>query len=100
MAAWDSYDAWQASGQEATEFSMAILDKKVPANFIYLLLAGAVMVVTIWTSKKAKTVIETGINLSRQGEGHEKFQPNSMSRVVVRAAMGINTGIRYFIPNI
>lgn len=98
IAAWDSYDAWQASGQEATEFSMAILDKKVPANFIYLLLAGAVMVVTIWTSKKAKTVIETGINLSRQGEGHEKFQPNSMSRVVVRTAMGINTGFRYFIP--
>jgi phosphate/sulfate permease len=98
IAAWDSYDAWQASGQEATEFSMAILDKKVPANFIYLLLAGAVMVVTIWTSKKAKTVIETGINLSRQGEGHEKFQPNSMSRIVVRTAMGINTGFRYFIP--
>ena len=48
--------------------------------------------------KKAKTVIETGINLSRQGEGHEKFQPNSMSRVVVRTAMGINTGFRYFIP--
>jgi len=98
IAAWDSYDAWQASGQEAAQFSMAILDKKVPANFIYLLLAGAVMVVTIWTSKKAKTVIETGINLSRQGEGHEKFQPNSMSRVVVRTAMGINAGFRYLLP--
>ena len=98
IAAWDSYDAWQASGQAATEFSMSILDKKVPANFIYLLIAGAIMVVTIWTSKKAKTVIETGINLSRQGEGHEKFQPNPMSRVVVRAAMGINASFRFMIP--
>ena len=98
IAAWDSYAAWQASGQEATQFSMAILGKKVPANFIYLLLAGAVMVVTIWTSKKAKTVIETGINLSRQGEGHEKFQPNSTSRIAVRAAMGINAGFRYLLP--
>ena len=98
IAAWDSYDAWQSSGEAATSFSMAVLDKKVPANFWYLLIAGAIMVVTIWTSKKAKTVIETGINLSRQGEGHEKFQPNPMSRVVVRAAMGLNAGISYVFP--
>ncbi|WP_026775865.1 inorganic phosphate transporter [Polaribacter sp. Hel_I_88] len=98
IAAWDSYTAWQNSGQAATEFSMAVLDKKVSANFIYLLIAGAVMVVTIWTSKKAKTVIETGINLSRQGEGHERFQPNTLSRLVVRAAMGINVGISAIVP--
>ena len=98
IAAWDSYAAWQKSGQAATEFSMAVLDKKVSANFIYLLIAGAVMVVTIWTSKKAKTVIETGINLSRQGEGHERFQPNTLSRLVVRAAMGINVGISAIVP--
>lgn len=98
IAAWDSYAAWQASGQVATEFSMSVLDKKVPANFIYLLIAGGIMVVTIWTSKKAKTVIETGINLSRQGEGHEKFQPNPMSRVAVRAAMGINSVFRFVLP--
>ncbi len=98
IAAWDSYAAWQSSGEAATSFSMAVLDKKVPANFWYLLIAGAIMVVTIWTSKKAKTVIETGINLSRQGEGHEKFQPNPMSRVVVRAAMGLNMGISYVFP--
>ncbi len=99
IAAWNSYEAWQQSGQLASEFSMAILgDDKVPANFIYLLLAGGIMVITIWTSKKAKTVIETGINLSRQGEGHEKFQPNPVSRIVVRTAMRINTGFKYLIP--
>ena len=98
IAAWDSYAAWQNSGQAATEFSMAVLDKKVAANFLYLLFAGAIMVVTIWTSKKAKTVIETGINLSRQGEGHERFQPNTLSRLVVRAAMGINTVISNTVP--
>jgi hypothetical protein len=56
------------------------------------------MVVTLWTSSKAKNVIKTGIDLSRQGEGHEKFKPNPLSRVTVRAAMVINTGIRYVIP--
>ncbi|MFT5762093.1 MAG: MFS family permease, partial [Polaribacter sp.] len=98
IAAWNSYEAWQASGQLANEFSMGVLGEKVPSNIWLLLLAGAIMVVTIWTSKKAKTVIETGINLSRQGDGHEKFQPNQMSRVVVRGAMGLNAGISYVFP--
>jgi len=98
IAAWNSYEAWQSSGVAAEVFSMGILGKKVPSNVWMLLIAGAIMVVTIWTSKKAKTVIETGINLSRQGEGHEKFQPNPMSRVVVRAAMGLNVGISYIFP--
>ena len=98
IAAWNSYEAWQASGVAAETFSMGVLAKKVPSNVWLLLLAGGIMVVTIWTSKKAKTVIETGINLSRQGEGHEKFQPNPMSRVVVRAAMSLNAGISYVFP--
>lgn len=98
IAAWDSYHAWESTGIAATKYSMATLEDEVTANFWYLLIAGAVMVVTIWTSKKAKTVIETGINLSRQGEGHEKFQPNPLSRIVVRAAMGINMGLTYLIP--
>jgi len=98
IAAWNSYEAWHGSGIAANEFSMGILGKKVPANTMLLLLAGGIMVITLWFSKKAKTVIETGINLSRQGEGHEKFQPNPMSRVVVRAAMGINYGFSYLLP--
>ena len=98
IAALNSYEAWQASGVAADAFSMGVLGKKVPSNVWLLLIAGAIMVVTIWTSKKAKTVIETGINLSRQGEGHEKFQPNPMSRIVVRGAMGLNTIISYVVP--
>ena len=98
IAALNSYDAWSGSGVAATEFSMGILAKKVPANTILLLIAGGIMVITLWFSKKAKSVIETGVNLSRQGEGHEKFEPHTMSRVVVRAAMGINTGISFLLP--
>ncbi|CAA0185553.1 Phosphate sodium symporter [Tenacibaculum maritimum] len=98
IAAWNSYQAWEVSGVASDAFSMGILAKKVPSNVWLLLIAGAIMVVTLWTSSKAKNVIETGINLSRQGEGHEKFQPNPLSRIVVRAAMGINTGIRMIVP--
>ena len=95
IAALNSYEVWSASGQAASEFSMGVLATKVPSNVWLLLLAGAVMVVTLWTSKKARSVIETGINLSRQGEGHEKFKPNNVSRVVVRMAMFANAGLNF-----
>ncbi len=98
IAALNSYEAWSESGVAATEFSMGILGKKVPANTILLLIAGGIMVITLWFSKKAKSVIETGVNLSRQGEGHEKFEPHTMSRVVVRTAMSINSGISFLLP--
>ncbi len=98
IAALNSYEAWSASGQAAEVFGMGGLAQKVPSNTILLLIAGAIMVVTLWTSKKARSVIETGINLSRQGEGQEKFKPNNLSRVVVRMAMVANTGFNYMIP--
>ena len=98
IAAWNSYQAWEISGVGADAFSMGILAKKVPSNVYLLLFAGAIMVVTLWTSSKAQNVIKTGIDLSRQGEGHEKFKPNPLSRISVRTAMAINIGIRYVLP--
>jgi phosphate/sulfate permease len=98
IAAWNSYEAWSVSGIEANAFSMEILAKKVPSNVWLLLIAGGIMVITLWTSSKARNVIKTGIDLSRQGEGHEKFQPNPLSRLVVRASMGINAGLTYVLP--
>ena len=98
IAALNSYEAWLVSGVAADTFGMGGLAQKVPSNTWLLLLAGAVMVITLWTSKKARSVIETGINLSRQGEGQEKFKPNNLSRVVVRMAMVANLGFNYMIP--
>ncbi|UAM97384.1 inorganic phosphate transporter [Polaribacter litorisediminis] len=99
IAALNSYEAWSISGIDPELYPMSSLAKKVPSNIWLLLLAGTIMVITLWTSSKAKSVIETGINLSRQGEGHEKFQPNTVSRLVVRFSMFMNTGINYIIPN-
>lgn len=103
IAALNSHEAFldpliNTQGLGADEFSMGILADKVPSNVWLLLLAGGIMVVTLWTSKKAKAVIETGINLSRQGEGHEKFRPNNLSRVVVRLAMVTNRGLNFIMP--
>jgi len=99
IAAWNSYQAWSISGVAANEFSMGVLAQKVPSNPMLLLLAGGIMVVTLWFSKKAKGVIETGINLARQGDGHEKFQSNAASRTVVRGAILFNEVIIKVFPH-
>jgi phosphate/sulfate permease len=83
MAAYHSYEAWSVSGIDPSLFSMESLDKKVPAEPLLLFLAGGIMVVTLWFSKKAKTVAETEIGLSRQHDTHEKFKPNLFSRGIV-----------------
>lgn len=86
IAAWQSYEAWVVSGVPATEFSMDVLSKKVPTPTLLLFVSGIIMVATLWLSKKARYVADTEINLSREGEAKERFQPNFISRGLVRIA--------------
>jgi len=87
IAAYQSYEAWTASGVPATEFAMDVLGNKVPTPTFFLLIAGLVMVLTLWFSSKAKKVVKTSIDLSSQGETQERFQPNMLSRNLVRFTM-------------
>tara|TARA_A100000171_G_scaffold52821_2_gene73396 strand:- start:10277 stop:12541 length:2265 start_codon:yes stop_codon:yes gene_type:complete len=98
MAAFHSYEFWSASGVDASLFSMEVLETKVPAEPLLLFIAGAIMVLTLWLSKKAKSVAETEISLSRQGETHEKFEPNMLSRLIVRGTTGLSFGLGKIIP--
>jgi len=97
MAAYHSYEAWIQAGMDNT-MSMAVLDKKVPAEPILLFIAGTIMVLTLWFSKKAKTVAETEISLSRQSETHEKFEPNRISRIVVKGTTRLSNFLSVIIP--
>ena len=98
MAAYHSYEAWAASGIPAAEFSMEVLAKKVPAEPLLLVIAGGIMVLTLWFSKKAKNVTETEIGLSRQGEGSEKFEPNMLSRLLVKGSIKLSDLMSAFLP--
>jgi len=98
MAAYHSYEAWSVSGVDASLFSMEVLDKKVPAEPLLLFISGGIMVVTLWFSKKAKTVAETEISLSRQGDTHEKFEPNAISRGVVKGASKLSDYLSVILP--
>ncbi len=57
------------------------------------------MVLTLWFSKKAKTVAETEISLSRQGETHEKFEPNRISRFIVKGTTRLSNSISAILPS-
>lgn len=98
MAAYHSFEAWSASGEAASSFSMNVLENKVPAEPLLLFIAGAVMVLTLWFSKKARTVTETEIGLSRQGDGSEKFSPNMLSRLVVKGSTKLVSILGVVIP--
>ncbi|MAU14877.1 MAG: phosphate:sodium symporter [Muricauda sp.] len=98
IAAWQSYEAWAGSGIPATEFSMEILSTKVETPTLLLFLSGMIMVVTLWLSKKARYVADTEINLSREGEAKEKFQPNFLSRGLVRFSINMSTWVSSVIP--
>ena len=86
IAAWQSYEAWVVSGVPANEFSMEVLASKVPTPNALLLFAGMIMVLTLWFSSKAKRVVKTSIDLSKQGNTKERFNPNFLSRLLVRSA--------------
>ena len=98
MAAYHSYEAWSVSGIPASEFSMEILSEKVPTEPGLLFIAGAIMVVTLAFSKKARTVADTSIDLSRQGDGSERFQPNILSRSIVKGSTKLVSVISTILP--
>jgi hypothetical protein len=90
IAAWQSYEAWVASGLEASSFSMGVLSSKVPTPTLLLLFAGLIMVITLWFSSRARNVVKTSIDLSNQGETKERFKPNFLSRSLVRIAVSFS----------
>ena len=98
IAAWQSYEAWIASGVPADMFSMEVLSTKVPTPNLLLFLAGMVMVVTLWISSKARKVTKTEIDLARQRDTKERFQPNFISRGLVRFSYNLANYTSLIVP--
>jgi phosphate/sulfate permease len=81
--------------------TMEALRQPVRSKTGFLLIAGLIMVVTLWVSRKARSVTRTEVRLGRQDEGYERFESNSLSQAVVRAVASLleNTG-RLFPPSL
>ena len=98
MAGLKSYQIYLTSGVPAGHLMMGELAQPVSTNAIYLVIAGAIMTITLWLSKKARTVTETEIGLARQDSGSEKFGSTSISRGIVRGALNANASIERVLP--
>ena len=93
-------NAYQFAGtsSEPLTATMEILQTPIKSNTMLLLIAGIIMVMTIWLSKKSKTVTQTEINLSRQNEGIERFGSSPISRFLVRMFTSLSKTYQKIIP--
>ena len=97
IAGFDAYSI--ASAANDTNMHMTALAKDTPANFMFLLTAGAIMIITLWSSNKAMHVTETELSLaSKQDDGELQYGSSPMSRTIVRAALNIGNGMNRMIP--
>ena len=84
LAGLSSWQAWTGTGLAPDTMTMQALMEPVRGNTLILLGAGAVMVITLWFSSKARSVTQTEVNLGRQDDGAERFRPGPVSRGLVR----------------
>ncbi len=87
LAGLDSWRIAEATGNP--DMLMGALNNPVKADTLFLILAGAIMILTLWTSKKTQNVSDTELSLtSTQDDGAEKFGSSAFSRAIVRVAVG------------
>lgn len=96
MAGLAAYQEYTAAGGE--QILMTALSEPVKVQTIFLLAAGLIMVLSLWTSKKAKAVTATEVNLGRQYEGAERFSSTGFSRTVVRMSVALSQNMSKITP--
>ncbi|NVL90855.1 MAG: inorganic phosphate transporter [Desulfobacterales bacterium] len=83
LAGLNAYNIASAAS-DPLSLPMEALQKPIQSNTFLLLIAGAIMVITLWISKKSRTVSKTELSLGRQEEGMERFGSSVLSRNIVR----------------
>lgn len=81
------------------QFLMTSLQSQVKTPTFYLIIAGIIMTITLWFSKKARSVTKTEVDLGRQNEGSERFGSSAVSRGIVRICLSLNKNISSIIPS-
>ena len=98
LAGLDTYIDVRRSGVAMDALSMNSLNTMSSANTIYLIIAGGIMVVTLLTSKKAKIVLQTSLDLSKQNGGNESFGSSAIARSLVRFTNNMVSAIDNILP--
>ncbi len=82
----------------ATANMAALGTSKVQAETWMLLAAGGIMVMTLFFSKKTRSVIQTSVGLGRQSEGEELFDSNMLARAIVKMFISLTDIIKKVTP--
>jgi len=100
LAGLDSYNDFMANanGVAPNEFMMKSLQGSAQTPAYYLFAAGVVMIIAMATSKKARNVIKTSVDLSRQDEGDEMFGSSRVARSIVRFTQDANDVVSRYVP--
>lgn len=100
LAGFSAYTDYAANsnGVGIHDFMMNSLMSSAKTPAIFLLASGIIMVYALATSKKAKNVIKTSVDLARQEEGDEMFASSALARTIVRRATAINEFLVKVIP--
>lgn len=97
FSAYTDYIA-NSNGAGVHDFMMSSLMSSAKTPAIFLFASGVIMVYALATSKKAKNVIKTSVDLARQEEGDEMFGSSALARTIVRRANNINDFLKRVIP--
>lgn len=100
LAGFSAYTDYAANsnGVGIHDFMMNSLMSSAKTPAIFLLASCIIMVYALATSKKAKNVIKTSVDLARQEEGDEMFGSSALARTIVRRATAINEFLVKVIP--
>lgn len=99
LAGYSSYiDFVGVGGADPNRFLMTSLLESASTPWYFLVGAGTIMVITLFTSKKAQKVVKTSINLSRQDEGEETFGSTPMARMLVRSSLQLANTVNKVTP--
>jgi phosphate/sulfate permease len=97
LAGLSAYNIASATN-EPLSVAMDALQKPIQSNTFLLLIAGTIMVITLWVSRKSRTVSKTELSLGRQEEGMERFGSSVLSRNIVRMSHTVFSFSKRFIP--
>lgn len=94
-----SYQDYIANGGgDSTGFLMSSLNGPANTPIYFLIGAGALMVVALATSKKARNVTKTEIGLGSQQESDEMFGSSRIGRRLVRWSLSLINNVRSITP--
>jgi phosphate/sulfate permease len=99
LAGFKAFQAFSAvPGADPHTFSMNFMSGAVKTETYLLLIAGTIMIATLWISKKSRHVSKTELSIARQGIGEERFASTGISRIVVHSMVVINDFFGKIIP--